>query len=586
MPQKNNNKSILSYFQPAATRAPSTPRRSSSQASPFPSHKSTPAPKRAVEIGASDDEDGGFSDGSFEDLNALLSRERPASVIPARNPYATPRAKRAAVTFQASPLAIISRHKFDLKALAKDARRDDATNASSMRVQAAAEAAREESPTRQEKSLGFVIEDIVKEKSGQDAHKVLRAVQRAEPAMTQARYCFFDRDYRVPPSSPTPKQDKSSPWQLLTRGNSVNRERDLASGGLPDNIFHWILEELCIQKSCLIRQEYCHIVASCPDQVERLLTPGRLGELFIRLGATDDLQHLESELTISKPSHEPYQERDWSCVESFLVLLGMISRHLSVASAIYATQVLLRMAMDKMLICNIDLLSVFEDTVTYLTSAIPQSSWDAFCHDTCSLIHSNVKQLFIKVNALLCISIRDPRSHDLRRRLAITFLFDDPKVGRYHPEEVITIRGMIQRLTEDDFNITPDTDFAELKAGIFLLDIAIDDGSATVFEDAEDEKEFNQDVDELAARLREIWRKINDSGMKLARTETKSIVEWVQQRLANSVRTRRKAKKSIFDMSAQEEDASIPRQQEMMKKFFQKAPKTDTAGENAVVVKT
>ncbi|KAL7792629.1 hypothetical protein V8C37DRAFT_380112 [Trichoderma ceciliae] len=591
------NKNILSYFQPSSQ--PTPPSHRSSEISsvidsspPAPSsplsYKATPIAKRPVplEIGASDDEpsDDGFSDDSLEDLSALLGRERPNPAPPTiRGLFATPRAKRTATEPYVSPLAIIPKHKFDLKALAKDARRDNAINASSMRAKASADAAVEPpSPPRGE-AFDLAFADIVKEKSGQDAHRVLRAVQRAEPIQSQTRYCFFDRDYRVPPSSPVPKVPRGSPWNLLTQGNSASRERNLTSGvpqsilamngGLPDALFEWILDELCIQRSSLVRHEYCNIIHSCPDQVERLLSPERLEELFIRLGAASEIKFRDSEIPVSKPSHEPYQDRDWSCLESFLVLLRMVSCHLSVVSAIYASHILLRVSMDKLLIYNIDLLTVYEEAIESLTNAISSSSWDSFCVDACSILHATIKTQHIRANALQCLPIRDVRTHDIRRRLAISFLFDDPSLGRHHPETVFTIRGAIDRLGEDDFSINPQTDFAELKAKSIILDIAVDDGSLPESSNVEDEKMFNQDVDELAAKLREIWRNINDSGMKITRTEAKSVVEWVQQRLSNTVRTRRKPKQSVFDLPGQEDPASLPRQQEYMAKFFQKIPK-------------
>jgi hypothetical protein len=403
------NKTILSYFQPSSPPVPSSQHSTLSfrdTSPPAPSsplsHKATPVAKKPapVEIGASDDEasDGDFSDDSLEDLSALLGRGRPNPAPSAnQNSLATPRAKRTATEPFASPLAVKLKHKFDIKALAKDARRDHAINASSMRAKASADAAAEPpSPPRGE-AFDLAFTDIVKEKSGQDAHKVLRAVQRAEPIQSQARYCFFGKDHTVLPSSPVPKLPRGSPWSLLTQGNQAARERNLTSGvpqsilarkgGLPDSLFEWILDELCIQKSSLVRREYCNIIFSCPDQVERLLTTERLEDLFLRLGATEEIQYRNSEIPISKLSHEPYQDRDWSCLDSFLTLLNMVSHHLSVASATYASHTLLRMSMDKLLIYNIDLLTVYEDAIESLTNAIPSSSWDSFVSAAIPGIH-------------------------------------------------------------------------------------------------------------------------------------------------------------------------------------------------------
>ncbi|UKZ76703.1 hypothetical protein TrVFT333_004412 [Trichoderma virens FT-333] len=560
------NKSILSYFQPSSQQTPS-PRRASQIASiqgsspPAPSsplsYKATPVARKAapLEIGASDDEasDGGFSDDSLEDLSALLGRGRPNPA--AQNLFDTPKAKRTATGPFVSPFKAVPKHKFDLKALAKDARLDNALNASSLKATASTDAAELPSSQRGEE-FDLAFADIVKEKSGQDAHKVLRAVQRAEPIQSRTWYCFFDKDYKVPPSTPVPKLPEKSPWKLLTQGNSAARERNLTSGvpqsilakngGLPDSLFEWILDELCIERSPLIRREYCDIIYGCLNQVERLLTPERLEELFLRLGASEDITFRDSEIPVSKTNP---------------------------VSAIYASHTLLRMSMDKLLICNVDLLTMYEDAIEKLVNAIASSSWDLFCGDACSILRTTIKAQHIRVNALQCLPIRNARTHDLRRRLAISFLFDDSSLGSRHSEEFFTVRSAIDRLDKDDFNITSQTDFAELKAMIIILDIAVDDGCPPEPSSLEDEQQFNQDIDELATKLREIWRKINDSGMKITRTEAKSVIEWVQQRLSNTVRTRRKAKKSIFDLPGHEDLASLPKQQEYMAKFFRKIPK-------------
>ncbi|TFA99742.1 hypothetical protein CCMA1212_008402 [Trichoderma ghanense] len=602
-PTPKPNKSILSYFQPASSQQTPSPQRSSRLSSfqdfspPAPSsplsYKATPIRKKPPpqEIRASDDEgsDDGFSDDSLEDLSALIGRGRPSAAPLGNQPsFSTPRAKRTATGPYVSPLTIIPKHRFDIKALAKDARRDNAISASSLKAKASADVSEAASPRRRE-NFDSAFTDIVKEKSGQDAHRVLRAVQRAEPIQSQTRYCFFNSDYRAPPSSPVPKLPKGSPWNLLTQGNSAARERNLTSGmpqtilakngGLPDALFEWMLDELCIQKSSLVRREYCNMIHSCPDQVERLLTLERLEELFLRLGATDDIKFWGHEIAVSKPSQEPYQDHDWSNLEAIFVLLGMISDHLSAASAIYAARTLLRLSMDKVLIYNTDLLMAYEEAIESLANAIPSSSWDSFCGDACSNLHAIIKTQHIRANALQCLSIRDVRTHDLRRRLAISFLFDDPSLGRHHPEAVFTVKKAIDRLNEDDFSITSQTDFAELKAMITTLDIAVDDGSPPESGSPEDEDAFNQDIDQLAAKLRDIWRKINDAGMKITRTEAKSVVEWVQQRLSNTVRTRKKAKKSIFDLPGHEDRSNLPKQQEYMAKFFQKIPKRQTGSE-------
>lgn len=143
------------------------------------------------------------------------------------------------------------------------------------------------------------------------------------------------------------------------------------------------------------------------------------------------------------------------------------------------------------------------------------------------------------------------------------------------PEQAVTLQAVIDRLGEPDFQVGPATEFAELRAAVLVLDMAVDDGSVVAAFPPDADAQFNARVDELAARLHDIWRRTNDTGMKLARTEAKSVVEWVQKRVTHTVRTRRKRTQSIFDQPGQQQQQQqtrrdLPRQQEFMKSFFRK----------------
>ncbi|KAM0439716.1 hypothetical protein ACHAPT_000810 [Fusarium lateritium] len=603
MSQKAKNGNIMSFFKPVARpRTPQAPQTSRPRSpSPLPASSplsqaaATPVKKkeplaRDIEIRASDDEDdlGASSDDSLEDLCAIIGRARPGKLAdsPTKNPYATPRAKRTAVAFHSSPLAIIPKHKFDLKALAKDARQDDATHASSIRAKALSELADAEDEIMTDETSRDVLEEIVKNNTSQNAQKVLRAVQRSEPGQSELRYCFFSEDHQPPSPRPAPKNLSKGPWKILTQGNQQTREQHLASGlpltligmygGLPDELFEWILSEFCLQQSSLVRKEYCSLISNCTEQIERRVTPQRLKELFYRFGASPELEQRDSELRLSKPGVEPYEGRDWSAFGSFFSLISAMTPSMSLESVVYAAQTLLRMSMDRFLIYNIDLLVAYEDTIKTLLEAVPQVNWDTFC---------------VRTNTLACLPVSTPKTHDLRRRLAVTFLFDDPDLGRHHPDNTVSVQGIIDRLGEEDFSVGPKTDFAELQANVILLNIAVDDGSFASADDPDAVKEFNSEIDELTVQLRGIWRKINDAGMKLARTEAKSVIEWVQQRLAHSVRTRRKAKKSVFDVPGQQVDPFLPQQQNYMKNFLRKptekvpGPTSPVVDEDTIVVR-
>ncbi|KAF4589569.1 hypothetical protein GQ602_003458 [Ophiocordyceps camponoti-floridani] len=598
--RRAKNGSITSFFKPVSQSqtmsasaplstplmTPSTPLSPPPPSSLPPSCQSTPAKPAPIEIPASDESGSEDSDDSLQDLSVLIGRRPPPArpstpPRPQQDPYATPRAKRIAVQFQPWPLTWSPKFKYDLKTLAEDARLDDATTASSIRAQEAAAAGSAEasaSPDNVTSDEAFV--EIVKERGGQDAQKVLRAVQRADPGASQQRYCFFATEYSRPVSRTAPKVSPSGPWRLLTEGGLRDREQHLASGlpqmvvrmtkALPDELLQWILDELCIQESVILREGYGHIVADCPDeQLLRLVTPQRLQELFVRLGARSE--QLESP-RVESTGREPYQDRDWSALQSFLVLLAAVSRKVSAAAVQFATQMLLAMSMDSFLLCNPDVFVRFSTALECLIDAIPGPAWDAFCFEMSVFLSAGDKSQSIRANGLLCLPLSSGRLHEMRRRLAMAFLFDEQALAHRRPEDMATIHDFIRVMDSPGFDINLQTDFAELKSRILILDMAIDDGSALALRDRQDEAGFNLGVDRLAEKLADMWRRINDAGMKLARTETKSVVEWVQQRLMHSVRTRKKIKKSVFDLAGQEDNAfELRRQQDYMSRFLGKA---------------
>lgn len=178
-----------------------------------------------------------------------------------------------------------------------------------------------------------------------------------------------------------------------------------------------------------------------------------------------------------------------------------------------------------------------------------------------------------KLTALLCVPTYHSRTHDLRKRLAASFLFKDEKYARSAPGITISLSRILERLNEADFDILPNTDFLELRARVILLNMVVDDGNFKTYEVDDSETLFNQEVDRVAQRLQDMWKKINDSGMKLSRTEAKSVLEWVQKRLTMSVRTRREARKGVFELPEKARAEVSEKQQKFMENFLRRPAK-------------
>lgn len=414
-PKSRGNKAITSFFKPASSQPPpqraQTPKpKVSPKASPdtlasqvsssspslpelglsSPATKvQAPPPPRPDVIAASDEDvdedDDGSSDGGFMDLMATFDGGK----TNATRSFDTPKAKRTMNEFHSSPLTINTKPRamFDMRALARDAKIDDATKASSAQLrELIAETEDEESATNTE--FGTAFKDIVQDQSGQNAHKVMRAVHRVGDQATP-HFRFFKSEFEPRDSVPAPTKAKNGPWKLLVHDNLLTREQYVASGmpvlilekkkkELPSDVFQWVLDDLSIQRSRILGQEYCRIISSCPGQVAALLTPSQLERMFTNLGAVDKAARRESSYTGNRQEENPYHDRDWGSLRYFLRLLAKVAQFMSMDAICYASRTLLHLSMDGFLICNIGLLAEFEAAMRGLLSSLSFARWDAF----------------------------------------------------------------------------------------------------------------------------------------------------------------------------------------------------------------
>jgi hypothetical protein len=355
------------------------------------SSPSIAAAKKELVIAASDDDDGeadDSSDGGFMDLMSTFDPKKPGTKNASHSFTETPRAKRTMSVFHSSPLTINTKHQlmFDMRALARDAKVDDDTKASSAQLR---ELVAEADALEAQRGADFdhTMKDIVQDQGGQNAHKVMRAVQRSGD-QPSPHFHFFEVDYQPCQPSATHLQLKTGPWKLLCHDDQHKKEQYLASGlpytilqkgrGLPPEVFEWLLDDLCYQKSRLVQQEYCNLISCCPGHIQTLVTPNRLDQLFTRLGAAGEAKAQENDLTVTKRLDEQYQRRDWSSLRYLLKLLVVMSRHMSLDALAHAASILMKMSMDRFLICNVDVLMEYEVTIRYLLDGLPAAEWKSF----------------------------------------------------------------------------------------------------------------------------------------------------------------------------------------------------------------
>lgn len=145
---------------------------------------------------------------------------------------------------------------------------------------------------------------------------------------------------------------------------------------------------------------------------------------------------------------------------------------------------------------------------------------------------------------------------------------DDVHLSHAPPAEAADMKDIIVRLEDDLFVIGEETDYAELYNYVAFLNIAVDSGLILQVPGRDDEAQFDEGVDFLASALSTIWGRISDSGAMVARTEAKTLLELVAERLQFSVRTRRKQKIGIFDQDYIAKLDAVAKQQDYMRKFL------------------
>lgn len=164
--------------------------------------------------------------------------------------------------------------------------------------------------------------------------------------------------------------------------------------------------------------------------------------------------------------------------------------------------------------------------------------------------------------------------HDLRRQIAMCFLFDDWSYRAHSVDRLANLRKFAILLDEPRFKIRESTDYHEFAALIASLDIALDDGDVgnMIWKSLEEEQEFNDDVDILCNRIRTLHHSIHDAGAKyMSRIDAKEILDGVHSRLLWTIRTKPRQRRGLFDSELKKQDGvQKVKQSDWMKRFFKK----------------
>ncbi|KAI5867565.1 hypothetical protein GGS23DRAFT_612707 [Durotheca rogersii] len=644
------NRDIRGFFTKAAVPGPGRASQSQSAASPqrerappsSPATRPEPTPKpvlRTEEVRCSDDEDGD-SDDSLESITAFIERKRgPLAPVSA--------AKRIASTSTPvkSPLAVQPKHKYDLKYLVNHTRQSDRADESARRADELINQIDDEdgniddgaphltdvqkNPALLHKTAKALLHGDEEEAKGD---KLLRAMNRTRADGVRRAHYFFNVEKPLfkPPRKVFPEWEAGGCWRFLADPRTRNQaiilglpHAMLVKGRtLPDELFLWVLDEVCVERNAQLRTQYCNIVALCSGSVARLVDDARLYTMLAQIGGPKHafLEEGDGDTKLqSLPrTEDPYPGRDWAGLAAFLGLVERIAPNLSAPNAIGAVQLLLRMGLDPVISTMVR--AEHAAAIEALVGALPKSGtrqWNDSCGTLASYLLSIVDSPEHRILPISRIPATTSKLQDLRRRLAAAVLFPSLVLIPASGTSSITTRpvddalapaDILHRLEQPDFRVGPDADYDQLRALFALVDTAVGGGgflrpspsasplssitTTTASSPAgPGEKPTSANgprsaaggggggdaadaaVDALAARLKAAHDRIHDSAL-LERKVAKASIDVVAKRLAYAVRSRPPPKTSIFDHDGERERerearqaADLPRQRAFMKSW-------------------
>lgn len=347
------------------------------------------------------DDEGEDSDSSLEDLSALLAAK--SSEVRARQAAngitpSTPKVSKnpaRSVNFHVSPLPVLTKYKFDLKSLVSRAEEHEASEASSKRVKAMMAAKDEDDDTAMSDHAaelskfphGALLGSVVADREDLEAHKVTRAIMRTEATVTDKRWYFFDTKSNAPKPQRAPFPTKAVPqnWKKELVDPKMRYQTFISSFAenmvtfgkkLPDELFLWVLDEACMEANDPLRTSYLNTIRESREQTHRLLNPDSIIKIFRALGGSSVGTEINQKVVPVSKLADPYSNRDWSSLLSFINFFGQISRLLKQRTRTTIICMLLRMSVDHVVFENVDVLDSVQGTISRLCKHTPGEEWE------------------------------------------------------------------------------------------------------------------------------------------------------------------------------------------------------------------
>lgn len=180
--------------------------------------------------------------------------------------------------------------------------------------------------------------------------------------------------------------------------------------------------------------------------------------------------------------------------------------------------------------------SSIEDSLAQLLENVPEERWLEISQEISLNLISTIPNAPYRLRVLNTLPVDTIRTHLFRRRLALSYSFDDPSYLTQSYTNLVRISRFSDLLLKPQFKIDRNTDYSDLQSIISIIDIAIDDGPTTG-----DVWQNDAELDVLVEDLRNMFSRIHDTNAQnLARTEAKDTLERLVFRLRFAVRVKDK----------------------------------------------
>lgn len=416
----------------------------------------------------------------------------------------------------------------------------------------------------------LLIDSMMGNEEEENGRERLKKALRSTEALHQKyRWSFFTISADVSTKEMHPPPAEGDPTLQRMLSDPSIREQAFLSGFVDEYISKkavseehllWLLGEAIQEDREDLRSAYLRTLATAGPQVGPLITAPFLEETLRRFGASNgaiDLQHQIMPTTVrgeQKETSIPNVK-----IIAVMNLLAGVSDYLVDLVRDLALHLICRFLLDYSFIANCRLTLAAQATIACLAKSTlgtgsdirdaqdsvqgPRGQFSVLVES----IRSTLKEPSLRLQLLNYLPVHNPQAASLRRNLAAAFVFEESEAIILHMEPTIASGAISELLSKPRFGIDKSTNYSNLAAWFAMLNICIDTGDLSQDHSELERGNFDQKVDRIATRLRDLAAQIVETGpLNMGRTEAKEIIDSLHRRLSYSIRTEPPPKQTIL----------------------------------------